>query len=86
MYDTLTAKQIELGFLIRADYIGLDDCDREIYEHPSGRRYAMIDGSLYNKPILYTISKQGEPDYPIKIDGRYVTFLEIAGDSKKKLN
>lgn len=79
MKDTLTTEQIEQGYTMRADYIGEDEWSRPLYQHPSGRKYALIQGSLSNKPILYALSRDGEPDYPITIAGERVTREKIAG-------
>ena len=41
--------------------------------HGRGTLFVMVQGSLYSKPTLYTVSRDGEPEYPIKINGKPVT-------------
>jgi len=64
---------------MKANYYRQDDWEREIYRTPSGEDYAMIQGSIHTKPILYAIERSGEPSYPIKIKGEYITADKIEG-------
>lgn len=58
---------------MKAKLIGQDDWGRDIYKSDKGALFVMVQGSLYNKPTLYTLGGDGEPEYPIKINGVPVT-------------
>jgi len=64
---------------MKANYTRQDDREREIYTTSSGEEFAMINGSLYNQPILYALERGGEPSHPIKIKGEYITADKIEG-------
>jgi len=64
---------------MKANYTRQDTWEREIYTTPNGEEYAMIDGSLHNEPILYSLDGGTEPSYPIRIKGEYITADMIEG-------
>ena len=66
----------------KADYIGEDDFSRDIYKHTNGTKYVMIDSSATRKESLHTLTSHGEPDYPIRMHGVYVTLDMIEGKAK----
>lgn len=44
---------------IKAEYIGTDSWDRDIYKTPDGKKYVDVEGTLHTR------TKQGEPDSPV---------------------